>query len=591
MTRRIALRAEILAAAHQTRAEELLPVAVHRHAGGERILAAHQPAREAEPVRWQIGRRFRQHGRSGRGDPLAGLVIRAAHEDESRARLLLLLHHQRGGDLRLGGRELLAQGGRLIAQPSMLGELRQTVIRELLTLGRGPFRRHNLREGDDALRRDPFAVGVGHENPPSRGPAGVLDADRDDDFRAFERGFELKKGLRRPAGNDRDRGERAAVAVERLGMRGFDRTELRLAGLQLAPLEPRLRIRRGAFDPQRGEFARRQLGRDPDVVRPGFLRTDRDDLAFQFRRLIASARFGRLERPPVDRRGGDLPGPGFEVSAGRSLQPLFDRFQPRAQRGDLRLQLRSGQPDEGRRVRAHRVRVEADPALGHVMEERLHRVEVLLRERVVLVVVAPAAVEGLPHPHRGGGLHAVGDVFGEELLRDDAAFLVQHVVAMEARGDLLVEGGIRQQVARELLDGEPVEGHVRIERTHHPVAPRPQLAVAVHLVAVRVRVARRIQPGHRHVLPEGGLRQEVFHHVRIRLRRGKPPLLLDRGRQSREIERHAPHQRGGVRAGRWLQPVPGQLRPDEFVDAVASLRLHRRHERPMRLIGGGRRGQ
>src|SRR4051812_5390533 len=111
------------------------------------------------------------------------------------------------------------------------------------------------------------------------------------------------------------------------------------------------------------------------------------------------------------------------------------------------------------------------------MKERLQPVEIALRERVVFVVVAARAVESLRQPDRRGRLDAIGGVFREELLGKDAAFLVQHVIAVESRRDALVESWVWQQVARDLFDGELVERLVRVERANHPVPPRPELAV------------------------------------------------------------------------------------------------------------------
>ena len=52
----------------------------------------------------------------------------------------------------------------------------------------------------------------------------------------------------------------------------------------------------------------------------------------------------------------------------------------------------------------------------------------------------------------------------------------------------------RQQVARHLLDHEPVVRHVLVERLHDPVAVCPYLSGPVLLVAVRVGVASRVKP-------------------------------------------------------------------------------------------------
>ena len=59
------------------------------------------------------------------------------------------------------------------------------------------------------------------------------------------------------------------------------------------------------------------------------------------------------------------------------------------------------------------------------------------------------------------------------LQRIDAAFLVDHRVAVESGGDDLIGGGVGKEVPGELLDGELIERHVGVERIDHPIAPRP----------------------------------------------------------------------------------------------------------------------
>ena len=76
----------------------------------------------------------------------------------------------------------------------------------------------------------------------------------------------------------------------------------------------------------------------------------------------------------------------------------------------------------------------------------------------------------------------------------DAAFVGRDVAAVEAGGDLLVERGVGQQVAGELLDGELVERHVPVEGLDDPVAIGPHLAVVVEVDAVRVGVAGGVEP-------------------------------------------------------------------------------------------------
>jgi len=53
--------------------------------------------------------------------------------------------------------------------------------------------------------------------------------------------------------------------------------------------------------------------------------------------------------------------------------------------------------------------------------------------------------------------------------------------AIEAGCELLLVGSVGQEVARQLLDGELVEGHVGVEGAYHPVAPDILVGIAVLL--------------------------------------------------------------------------------------------------------------
>ena len=138
--------------------------------------------------------------------------------------------------------------------------------------------------------------------------------------------------------------------------------------------------------------------------------------------------------------------------------------------------------------------VAVEPTLLGVSEEGRHGVEVLLADRVELVVVAGRAVGGEPEPDPRGGGHPVVGVVGEVLLLDGAALIGGHVAPVEPGGDLLVFGGPGQEVAGDLLHRKPVEGQVPVEGPDDPIAVRPHLAVVVEVQPVRVGVAGRIEP-------------------------------------------------------------------------------------------------
>ena len=50
--------------------------------------------------------------------------------------------------------------------------------------------------------------------------------------------------------------------------------------------------------------------------------------------------------------------------------------------------------------------------------------------------------------------------------------------------------GVGQKIAGQLLDGKLIERHTRVERVDHPIPIRPDVALAVLLVAVGIGVAR-----------------------------------------------------------------------------------------------------
>ena len=160
--------------------------------------------------------------------------------------------------------------------------------------------------------------------------------------------------------------------------------------------------------------------------------------------------------------------------------------------------------DLGRGRLDHRHGV-ADPRdlalLGHVVEERQQAIELLLRDRVVLVIVAAGAADRQPQPDRGRRVEPVDRVLDQELfgndarLRELARWLRLKPVAMSWSSV-----GVGEQVAGQLLDRELVERHVAVEGVDHPIAPAPHVPLLVALVAVGVGIAGRIEPVGRHAL-------------------------------------------------------------------------------------------
>ena len=137
---------------------------------------------------------------------------------------------------------------------------------------------------------------------------------------------------------------------------------------------------------------------------------------------------------------------------------------------------------------------------GDVVEQREELIELALRERIVFVVVAAGAAQRHRHPHGRSRFDPVDHSFDPPFLGDAAPFARHPMVAVEAGGHSLREGGIGKQVARELLDGELIERLVAVVGVDDPVAPPPHVPLFVGLKAVAVGIAGAVEPPHGHPL-------------------------------------------------------------------------------------------
>ena len=234
--------------------------------------------------------------------------------------------------------------------------------------------------------------------------------------------------------------------------------------------------------------------------------------------------------------------------------------------------------------------------LGNAVEIRVELIELLLAERIELVVVAARAPHRQPEPYGPRRRDAIDDGFHEVFVLGRTTLRRHAGIAVEAAGDLLLQRRVRQHVARELLDREPIEGQVPIEGVDDPVAPGPHLLPLIEVQPVRVREARRRQPMHGHPLAVAGRRQQPVDHLLVRPRGlvGEECVDLGRGwRQARQIERHPADQRGAVGLRRGPQPFTLQSIQDERVDRIPGpgsisccrqVRPDGSNERPQRFI-------
>ena len=155
----------------------------------------------------------------------------------------------------------------------------------------------------------------------------------------------------------------------------------------------------------------------------------------------------------------------------------------------------------GRDIRWRVTVLERLAPLGDVIEERKDLVELLLADRIELVVVAPRAPERQAQPHGRGRRYPIDHVLHQELFGDDAPLAVLAVVPVEGGGDSLAQRGFGEQVAGKLFDGELIKRHVGVVGIDHPVAVPPHGSFGIGLIPAGVSIPGAVQPLDGHPLP------------------------------------------------------------------------------------------
>ena len=110
------------------------------------------------------------------------------------------------------------------------------------------------------------------------------------------------------------------------------------------------------------------------------------------------------------------------------------------------------------------------------------------------MVMTCGTTGGETEPNGRHSFHAILGIDRIIFFRDRSALAGGGEAARESRGDVLVKSPFRKQVAGNLLGGELIPWHIVLEGFDHPVAIRPDGAVVIDVDAVRVRIARRIEP-------------------------------------------------------------------------------------------------
>ena len=110
------------------------------------------------------------------------------------------------------------------------------------------------------------------------------------------------------------------------------------------------------------------------------------------------------------------------------------------------------------------------------------------------MVVALRALKRRAQPDRPSRIHPVKDLVDPTLLWIGACLNIGRSTAMKPGGNSGRLIGLRQEISRQLLDGELVERQIGIQGSDHPVAIGPEAAEVIPLITMRVSVAGQIEP-------------------------------------------------------------------------------------------------
>ena len=528
MRRGFALVAEVLERGDEAAAKEGLPLTVHGHAGGQWILGREEPAGEGQAVGRGVLGQARQEGGHAWLNFFARVQVFATVVAHGRPRIGggTLAHDERG----LAARDALAQGGEGLGVDGDLGRGLQEAHAQGVPVLRGGAGEHGLdrrgvtggggvfvgadgktemseRTGEVLFKKHlqrPAGRKVGRLGEPEDGrlalavaaqhlpAAGHLAVERGGSVVLLPGGLALRLGLGRGGGVA---DPVFFLVVRREGVAEFQAAAL-MPGLELAeeeaaegPLvagEARAVVGQGRvvgdLEPERRDALERTIEGQVVDVALGAVASAEDeavglDLEFRHRGL----ELGGPDHFPLRGLGGfgGDPGVDLRVEGGDAAGELAG--QGFFGGGDLAGVLGQLRGQVGRRDMVGRF-------VG-VVQQRHDTVVVRVQDRIILMGVALGAVHREAHPGSPGGAHAVDHGVETVFVGVDAAFFVQHRVAVEAGGDEVVWRGAGEEVAGELLDAELVVGQVGVEGLHDPIAVRPDRARAVLLEAVGVGVA------------------------------------------------------------------------------------------------------
>ena len=175
-------------------------------------------------------------------------------------------------------------------------------------------------------------------------------------------------------------------------------------------------------------------------------------------------------------------------------------------------------------------------------------------------------------PHAGDVAHAVSRVDCAILLRLGTALLGGLQQSIVPGGNPLRDARLRQQITRQLLNGEFVVRFVVVERVDHIVAIRRDFANSIAVITDRVRVPHEVEPVRRHSLAVARVVEQLLHELFVCTGRPVVDERLNLPRQRRHAQQvvvQPTSQRHAVRLLRGLQPRrldPAQHEPVDVID-------------------------
>src|SRR6185312_1655457 len=119
------------------------------------------------------------------------------------------------------------------------------------------------------------------------------------------------------------------------------------------------------------------------------------------------------------------------------------------------------------------------------------------------VIVAFGAAQRASQPIGAQRPYSIRSVLGKVFLGLQASFRRRAAHSVIGRSDLLLDGRVGQEIARQLLARELVKRFVVAKGLQNVIAIGPCGAVAIAVVARGIGVAHSVQPAHRFVLGIG----------------------------------------------------------------------------------------